>query len=74
MINSSLIHSKCSPTQGASYEFTNNDVQNRKTYYYKHKLEDIDLKGKSIMHGPVSATPRLDIRDIGISGSVDSKN
>ncbi len=59
MINSSLIHSKCSPTQGASYEFTNNDVQNRKTYYYKHKLEDIDLKGKSIMHGPVSATPRL---------------
>ena len=56
-INSSIITAKGSATQGASYEFTDNNVLNRKTYYYK--LEDIDLNGKSTMHGPVNATPRL---------------
>jgi len=56
-INTSLISAKGSSIQGAAYEFTDNNVQNRKTYYYK--LEDIDLKGTSTMHGPVSATPRL---------------
>ena len=55
-INESLIPAQGSSTQGASYEFIDNDVQNRKTYYYK--LEDIDLNGTSTMHGPVSATPR----------------
>ena len=55
-INDSLILLEGSPTQGASYEFTDTDAQNRKTYYYK--LEDIDLNGQSTMHGPVSATPR----------------
>ena len=56
-INNSLIPAKGSPTQGASYEFIDTDVQNRKTYYYK--LEDIDLNGNSTMHGSVLATPRL---------------
>jgi hypothetical protein len=56
-INDTLIPAQGSSTQGASYEFTDKDVQNRKTYYYK--LEDIDLNGTSTMHGPVSATPRL---------------
>ena len=56
-INTSLIPAKGSSTQGANYEFIDNDVKNRKTYYYN--LEDIDLNGKSTMHGPVSATPRL---------------
>jgi hypothetical protein len=56
-INESLIPAQGSSTQGARYEFIDNDVQNRKTYYYK--LEDIDLNGQSTMHGPVSATPRL---------------
>jgi ELWxxDGT repeat protein len=56
-INDTLIPATGSSTQGASYEFVDNDVQNRKTYYYK--LEDIDLNGQSTMHGPVSATPRL---------------
>jgi hypothetical protein len=55
-INTSLIPARGSATQGASYEFIDNDVKNRKTYYYK--LEDIDLNGTSTMHGPVSATPR----------------
>jgi hypothetical protein len=55
-INISLIPAKGSSTEGASYEFIDTDVKNRKTYYYK--LEDIDLNGTSTMHGPVSATPR----------------
>lgn len=55
-INDSLIPAEGSPTQGASYQFIDENVQNRKTYYYK--LEDIDLKGISTMHGPVSAAPR----------------
>jgi hypothetical protein len=56
-INDSLIPATGSSSQGASYEFTDTEVQNRKTYYYK--LEDMDLNGKSTIHGPVSATPRL---------------
>jgi hypothetical protein len=55
-INSSLIPAKGSSVQSASYEFMDTNVQNRRTYLYK--LEDIDLSGKSTMHGPVSATPR----------------
>ena len=56
-INDSFIPSQGSSTQGASYEFIDTNVQNRKTYYYK--LEDIDLSGTATMHGPVNATPRL---------------
>jgi len=56
-INSSLISAQGSPTSGAAYNYIDNDVQNRKTYYYK--LEDIDLNGVSTLHGPVSATPRV---------------
>jgi hypothetical protein len=56
-INDTIILSQGSSTQGASYQFIDNDAQNRKTYYYK--LEDIDLSGNSTMRGPESATPRL---------------
>ncbi|MCX5905262.1 MAG: hypothetical protein NTV89_17730 [Proteobacteria bacterium] len=56
-INSSLIPAQGSSTQGASYEFTDTNVKNRTTHFYK--LEDIDLNGTATMHGPVSATPRL---------------
>ena len=55
-INASLIPAKGSSTQGASYEFTDTNVQNRKTYYYK--LEDIDLRGIAKFYGPISARPR----------------
>jgi hypothetical protein len=55
-INDSIISAKGSSTQGASYAYVDNGLQNRTTYYYK--LEDIDLNGKSTMHGPVRATPR----------------
>ena len=56
-INTTLIPAKGSATQGASYEFVDTNLQNRKTYYYR--LEDIDFSGKRTMHGPVSTTPRL---------------
>jgi len=55
-LNSALIAAQGSATGVASYEFVDNSVQNRKTYYYK--LEDIDLNGTATMHGPVSATPK----------------
>ena len=55
-INPSLIPAEGSPTQGATYQFIDEDVQYRKTYFYK--LEDIDLNGTSTMQGPVSAEPR----------------
>ena len=55
-INDSLIPAQGSSTQGTSYEYVDNGLQNRKTYFYK--LEDIDFNGTSTMHGPVSATPR----------------
>ena len=55
-INGSLIPARGTPTRGASYAFIDADAKNRRTYYYK--LEDIDLSGKSTMHGPVSATAR----------------
>ena len=54
-INPSLIPAKGSATSGATYQFVNENVRNRITYYYK--LEDIDLSGKGTMHGPVSAEP-----------------
>ncbi len=41
----------------AAYAFTDDDVQNRKTY--RCKLEDVDAGGASTMHGPMSATPRV---------------
>ena len=56
-INDSLIPAKGTSTQGASYEYVDTNVKNRKTYYYK--LEDIDINGVSTFHAPVSAKPRL---------------
>lgn len=56
-VNNSLIPADGSPTEGVSYKFVDEGVENRKTYYYM--LEDIDLNSISTMHGPVSATPRF---------------
>ncbi|MCX5885574.1 MAG: hypothetical protein NT096_06665 [Proteobacteria bacterium] len=55
-INPALIPAQGSATQGATYEFVDENVRLRETYWYK--LEDIDLNGKSTFHGPVSAMPR----------------
>ena len=60
-LNAALIPADGSPTEGAVYQFMDEDVQNRVTYYYK--LEDIDIYGKSTLHGPVSAVPRRPGRD-----------
>jgi hypothetical protein len=56
-INDSLIPAEGSTTQGATYQFVDDNVKNRNTYYYK--LEDLDLDGTSTMHGPVSTVPKL---------------
>ena len=60
-INDDLIPAQGSPSQGADYEFTDNNVQNRQTYWYM--LEDVDVNGVAVQHGPVSAMPRLIHRD-----------
>jgi hypothetical protein len=60
-INASVIPAEGFPTQGAFYQFIDDNVKNRTTYFYK--LEDIDLNGTSTMHGPVSAEPRRLGRD-----------
>jgi hypothetical protein len=57
IINAALIPAKGSSMQGASYEFIDTAIKNRRTYYYK--LEDIDFRGVSTFHGPVTATPRI---------------
>jgi len=54
-INDSLIPAEGTPTQGAVYEFIDDDLRNRQTYWYK--LEDIDVNGVATMHGPVRAMP-----------------
>ena len=56
-INDSLIAGAGSTTAGAAYVFVDENVKNRKTYYYK--LEDVDLNGAATMNGPTSATPRF---------------
>jgi len=56
-VNDALISAEGSSVQGASYEFINKNLKNRKTYYYK--LEDVDGSGQSTFHGPVSAKPNL---------------
>ena len=56
-INDDLIPAEGSPTEGASYSFVDENVQNRATYFYK--LEDVDINGVVTIYEPVSATPRL---------------
>jgi len=53
-VNDSLIPAEGAPTQSVSYQFFDDGVKNRTTYYYK--LEDMNLNGTSTMHGPVSGT------------------
>ena len=54
-INDTLIESQGSATKGATYTYINGEVKSGHIYYYK--LEQIDLSGKSIFHGPVYAIP-----------------
>jgi hypothetical protein len=54
-LNNTLIPAEGDPVSGASYVYTDAEVVKGKTYYYK--LEDVDIRGLSTFHGPVSATP-----------------
>ena len=56
-INDTLIPAEGGPLSGADYEYTDNDVENDTTYWYK--LEDVDVTGLGTLHGPVSATPSV---------------
>jgi len=56
-INDTIIYSQMSSGLGAAYSFVDENIKNRKTYYYK--LEDVDISGLNTLHGPVIATPRL---------------
>ena len=51
-INNSLIYTKVGTGLGAAYSYVDEDILNRKTYYYT--LEDIDIFGLAAMHGPIS--------------------
>jgi hypothetical protein len=52
-LNSELIPATANAFEGASYYYTDKDVQPGLTYYYK--LEDLSIEGLSTFHGPVSA-------------------
>lgn len=56
-INDSLIPAEGGPTTGALYDFVDEQVENRKAYYYI--LEDMDINGLSTLHDAVKAFPRL---------------
>jgi len=52
-LNSELIPATANAFEGASYSYTDKEVQPGLTYYYK--LEDLSIEGISTFHGPVSA-------------------
>jgi hypothetical protein len=55
LINPEFFAARGGPTSGALYVYTDVDVENGTTYWYK--LEDVDTQGYSTFYGPVSATP-----------------
>jgi len=55
-INLDLIPAEGGPSWGADYEYIDNDVVNGETYWYK--LEDVNIYGVGVLHGPISATPQ----------------
>lgn len=55
-LNADLIPARGGPTNGLSYSYLDDTIANGVTYWYK--LEDVDAHGVSVLHGPVSATPR----------------
>jgi len=57
-INSALIAGLGNSAIGKEYRFWDDNVTDGITYYYM--LEDVELDGKSTLHGPVQAHPGLD--------------
>ncbi len=67
-INAALIPAKGSATGGATYRYRDVNLLNRTTYYYM--LEDVDQRGVSTFHGPISAMPTwLFGIDVGLFGT-----
>jgi hypothetical protein len=52
-LNDALIPAEGDPVSGANYVYIDSDVVEKVTYYYK--LEDVDIRGVTTLHGPVSA-------------------
>jgi hypothetical protein len=50
-VNEALIPASPDPLTGGDYVYTDTTVTAGTTYYYK--LEDVELDGKSTMHGPI---------------------
>ncbi len=64
-INAGIISGLGSSLTGKEYSFTDADVSNGRTYYYK--LESIEFTGTRVMHGPIEAHPGLDADSDGMS-------
>lgn len=54
-INDFIVSKALGSVIGAYYCYTDSDVINGTTYYYK--LDDVDVYGHAEFHGPISATP-----------------
>jgi len=50
-LNDSLIPASPDPVTGGEYSFTDTTAEAGVTYYYQ--LEDVELDGKTTMHGPI---------------------
>jgi hypothetical protein len=57
-INKQLIPCRADAIRGASYTFVDDGIIRGITYYYW--LEDVDLYGKSTLHGPISVFTGID--------------
>jgi hypothetical protein len=62
-INSELIPGAGTSTVKHSYCFTDRNVDNGTTYFYR--LEDVSLDGESTFHGPVEVVPRAEQEEQG---------
>lgn len=52
-LNDTLIPASPDPVTGGSYTYTDSTAEPGVIYYYQ--LEDVELDGKSTMHGPIAA-------------------
>jgi hypothetical protein len=53
-VNTDLIPASSDPVRGSQYRYEDRDVLLGKTYYYK--LEDVELTGATVQHGPIQVT------------------
>ncbi len=69
-VNDALIPASLDPIAGGSYAYTDTNVIAGVTYFYK--LEDVELDGGSITHGPLQIAARTDVDPLGFQavGSV----